>query len=534
MADPAFCAKANPANVKAALGIAGKAVDRFPRDLYLEFTRNGNRTHYQAWREKFLKALDALVSGEVAERKGRFLPAIAERLDALCGWPSWVLPAHDRSLDEFNGKWRSPDLVSTELARHLARILWSVGDRLPAETVARVRHEVNERVFRPYLEWPEKLWWFQGGNNWNAVCHCGCVIAALSMVEDRMTRARFVEGAERGGKVFLAKGFEADGYCSEGMSYWNYGFGHFIDLTLAVRRATGGAVDYCSSPRALAAMRYGLTDQLVRGVSPKFADGDGNPDKGVVARGLEIWPELKGVADAPLPLRSVFPDGQVWLMRLLAADSASFAFACKGGHNGEHHNHNDVGSYNVLVDGKLVSGDVGGEVYTARTFSPRRYESKVLSSYGHPVPRVGGRLQVLGRAAAAKVVKADFTEQKDSVVLDLAKAYDCPTLTALTRTFVFDRLKRTVAITDNVSFSAPTAFESPVMTTNPQSLKGRFSVSATGGDWEKSVEAIENPDRPTAHRIAIRFKEPVVEASVSFVFSCGLNGQTPCGRIQEK
>ena len=522
MVDPDYRANGAEKDVKPAARLMKRPIELFPNDLYLEFSRNGNRTHYQDWRDRFLKSLETLVSGEAAERKGRFAPAIAARLDAICAWPSWVLPAHDRSLDEFRGELRRPDLVSTHMARYLARILASVGDKLPAETVARVRREVHERVFRPYLEWPEKLWWFLGHNNWNSVCHCGSVIAALELIEDRTTRARFVEGAERGMKPFLEFGFEPDGYCSEGMSYWNYGFGHFLDLGLAVRKATGGKVDYFAHPRAIKAMRYAFADQLARGISPKFADGSGNPDEGCIRRGLEVWPELKAEAESPLPIRSVFPDGQVWLMRFPVGAEAGFAFACKGGHNAEHHNHNDVGSYNVLRNGELVAGDVGGEVYTARTFSSHRYESKVINSYGHPVPRVGGRLQLQGREAAARVVRTDFTDAKDTVVLDIAKAYDCPTLAELTRTFSFDRAARTATVTDHVRFTAPTDFESPIMTTRPDRLKGRYSVAATGGDWEEVEEKMENPGRDTPYRRAIRFKAPVTEATVSVTFKEGL------------
>ena len=518
MVDVEFRADGDAKDVKSAARLAASPVDPFPNDLYLEFSQNGNRTHYEAWRGRFLKSLTTLVSGETAERKGRFVPAIAARLEAICTWPSWVLPAHDHSLGNFKNTNVTVDLVSSDLARTLARIFGAVGDALPAETVRRVRDEINRRVFVPYLERPEKQWWFFCHNNWNAVCHAGCVIAALELIEDRTTRARFVEGAERGLPVFLEFGFEKDGYCSEGMSYWNYGFGHFLELGISVRRATDGKVDYFADPRAIKAMRYAFAYRLDKDISPKFADGSGNPDENLIRLGLDVWPELKAEAASALPLRSEFPDGQVWLMRLPAGEGTGFAFGCKGGHNAEHHNHNDVGSYNVLMDGELVSGDVGAEVYTARTFSGRRYESKVLNSYGHPVPRVGGRLQETGRASAARVVKTGFTDAKDTVVLDLAKAYDCPTLAELTRTFSFDRAARTATVTDHVRFTAPTDFESPIMTTKPEKLKGRYSVTATGGDWEETEEKLENPGRATPYRRAIRFKAPVTEATVSVIF----------------
>ena len=50
----------------------------------------------------------------------------------------------------------------------------------------------------------------------------------------------------------------------------------------------------------------------------------------------------------------------------------------KGGHNAENHNHNDVGSFVVALGRATPLVDPGSEVYTARTFSPRRYDSNVL------------------------------------------------------------------------------------------------------------------------------------------------------------
>ena len=536
-AKPAFCDPRGPLcgtarDVAKAGRLMNRPVEPFAEGLYREFVVTGNRSHFQSWRGKFQSHLMTLVAAETKERRGRFVPAIVARLEAICSWPSWILPAHDRKRDVVEGRRQWIDLVSSDLARELARVLAAVGDALPPATVARVRAEIERRVFRPYLDNPRGHWWFLGQNNWNAVCHAGCVIAALELVEEPAARACFVEGAERGSAVFMKHGFEPDGYCSEGMGYWNYGFGHFLDLGLAVRRATGGKVDYLAHPRARQAMRYAAAYQLERGVSPKFADGASNVDTNVVACGLSVWPELRPEFEGDLPLRSEFPDGQVWVMRLPAGDPARFALGIKGGHNAEFHNHNDVGTYCVLLGGRVVAGDIGGEVYTAQTFGPHRYESKVLNSYGHPVPRVAEALQPKGRQHAAKVLRTSFTETCDTVVLDISAAYDCPTLKKLERTFVFDRTAKAATVSDSVVFSAPTAFESPYLTTLPDELKGHVRISATGGAWKLAEDSFDNPGKPTPHRIAVRFDGPVTAATVTFVFSAG-DSQEKQGRVTD-
>ena len=65
--------------------------------------------------------------------------------------------------------------------------------------------------------------------------------------------------------------------------------------------------------------------------------------------------------------------------------------AAKGGHNGESHNHNDIGNFIVYADGEPEIIDVGNCVYTAKTFGAERYELMNTRSKNHNVPLIGGR-----------------------------------------------------------------------------------------------------------------------------------------------
>ena len=51
-----------------------------PDDLYLEFSRNGNRVNYQKALAEKTAPLNALLLAECAERQGRFVPAIVAAL----------------------------------------------------------------------------------------------------------------------------------------------------------------------------------------------------------------------------------------------------------------------------------------------------------------------------------------------------------------------------------------------------------------------------------------------------------------------
>jgi hypothetical protein len=77
----------------------------------------------------------------------------------------------------------------------------------------------------------------------------------------------------------------------------------------------------------------------------------------------------------PPLLRDVwFDELQVMAAREQAGSAAGFYVSAKGGHNDESHNHNDVGSFVVYLDGKPLLVDPGVETYNIKTFSPQRYE----------------------------------------------------------------------------------------------------------------------------------------------------------------
>ena len=134
------------------------------------------------------------------------------------------------------------------------------------------------------------------------------------------------------------------------------------------------------------------------------------------------------------------------------------------------------------------------------------------------MPVVGGCLQPAGGRFAAKVLKTDFSDARDVVALDLAGAYDVKTLKSLTRTFVFDRTAKTFAVTDKVAFSSPTAFEE-VYTTFEGEKFGKVTVDVKASD--RTVQArdhVDNPNRISPDRHAVRFEKPVTEAEITLTF----------------
>ncbi|HRR32937.1 MAG TPA: heparinase II/III family protein [Kiritimatiellia bacterium] len=532
-----------------------------PDELYLEFTTNGNRRNYERPYGQRTQRITSLLLAECLEDKGRFLPALERDLLAVCDERSWTMPAHDGSLSNFKGTRLTIDLGSSARGWLLSEVDAWLGHRLSPEVRERLRSEVRRRVLGPYLNVIRDgningNWWMRCNNNWNAVCSAGVVGCALALLESREERALVLAAVEFSNPFFIS-GFTDDGYCSEGMGYWNYGFGHYVMMGLAVRAATGGQLDLFTCDKLPRIAAYAKGYQIQPGRAPWFADGGGAPSHEIWALVRQVYPAavpadmpvpplLKGghaiiglrafgqepppAVDAKesLPIRTYFQDAQVLITRSGGTThDVPFGAAIKGGHNAEHHNHNDVGSYAIVLDGMEMLGDPGGEIYTRRTFSRERYVSQMLNSYGHPVPVVAGQLQTTGRHAAARVLEATFSDTRDLFRIDYAAAYRVPDLTTLTRTFTHDRTARVMTISDEVRFTTAQTFSVPIITYREVTrIDGttlhlhdkqrcvEVKIIAEGGEWRLEEEWIVNPGKASPRRLAVTFAAPVTSARV--------------------
>lgn len=296
-------------------------------------------------------------------------------------------------------------------------------DRLSPEVKARVQCAFREKVFRPVyrcLEETKPFWWFTVTNNWNSVCLAGVTGAALTLLADKEERAYFVAAAEKY-NVYGMKGYADDGYCSEGVGYYNYGFRAYILLREEVCRATQGKIDFFREPKFVHIAQYGRKIQMNEGVCPAYSDCriGLSPDKFILdycdrALGITSAEEkyiLPSGNNFSLYLIELFPH-QVWKMEMTdgirqalqegsdslrayyekagilvarpaKGSSCTLAVSAKGGNNAENHNHNDIGSYAVALGKCTMVGDQGGPFsypgdYLVRKL-PRSIRSKVLS-----------------------------------------------------------------------------------------------------------------------------------------------------------
>jgi len=350
-----------------------------PDELFLDYSHTGNRDRCQKVLSQRAERLEMFTLAECFENHGRFLPPLTNVIAALGAERTWVYPAHDGKLDSFYGRTTNLDLRATAVAWELATADHLLGDKLSAETRRLIRENVNRRVLGPFRDMVagrrEELGWLRATHNWNAVCLAGVTGAALALEESPETRATFIAAAEHYIRNFL-KGFTPDGYCSEGVGYWNYGFGRFVMMAETIREVTGGHVDLLTVPAALPAALFASRAEILNGIYPSIADCSPGtrPDEkltrylderlglSVTGNREELFLRPAGALAATAlfaflppqlpvaqradrtgdsPMRTWFKDGGVLICRPASANDLPFAAVLKGGHNAEHHNHND-------------------------------------------------------------------------------------------------------------------------------------------------------------------------------------------------
>lgn len=536
-------------------------------EAYLAFSRTGLRPDGERMMAARHRRLAPLVLAECIENSGRFLGAIDEVLRAICEEPTWTLPAHDRDLKSFSGEVPYVDLNASRVAGNLAEALHVLDDKVGPGTREVIRQTLQRRVFGPVdrsFRTGVGHWWLETTNNWNAVCLAGVTGAALTTLPDPGERARFAAGAARHA-VRTIEGFNNDGYCSEGLGYFNYGFRHYLLLREYLFQATSGYLDLLDHPKVARIARYPVDLEMNPGVWPAVADCRFNMTASpfvmwylneALQLGLEDYRsshinplfDLRDTflvafhgapsrvaggdqAQAGGRLSSWFEETGFLVSRPLRPDGLSAAM--KGGHNAEHHNHNDVGSFSIAVGPHLLMGDPGGpHAYNAGTFGPDRYViHPSLASIGHPVPLPGGVQQRAGRDAQARVLDFASSGTADHLSLDLSSAYSLAGLESLQRSFHYDRSGQgSLVVTDTFAFTAPSTFETALTTHYAWRQTGPNSLEFSEGDYrllavietetgEITLESLEIADSAPAYtRIGIRLKglHPAGQLSIRF------------------
>lgn len=483
---------------------ADKIVDeRIPRltaSLYLDFHRTGRRDRYQDKEFDRIRNLGVLTAAECMERDSQYLDKIHDYIWTICEQTTWLLPAHTHiGHDEFaeEGLIRNvgPDkrflgLHTTRFAHILAEIRYVLGEQLHPVVRERIENEIDERVLIPYET--ETIYSWEIGpeaNNWNAVCNASILCAAIHVLEDDKRLAEILKKGIDSLHYFLNY-FDSDGWTTEGLHYWNYGFRHYVHLAHLLDKMTDGTFDLLAVPIVEKIAKSPLETELSPGTHLPFSDtiltetiqpyvgcylGSyfGTPElsyKGLTAmdsvefgRPLRLFRNLSWCyhfgekrASYSLPLRTYFQDSEVFITRNQPS-SDCLVLAAKGGDNGgiHNHNHNDCGAFVIHHAGETLIQDVGSPKYDADYQDPeKRYEIFAARSLGHSVPLVNGMEQGAGEEFDAKITQTNFADDHDVFRVDLSDCYPPDAdIDSLSRRFSYTRGDQPrVEVEDQVQF----------------------------------------------------------------------------------
>src|SRR5215510_7848636 len=231
--------------------------ETLPATLALEFKRNGNRSRYEAVRDRRRKKLQDLVIAECMEGKGRFIDEIANGVWLTCEESFWGVPAHLGAQKAGIGLPDVTEPIVDLFAAETASLLsWSAYLLSPELTTVsklipqRIRLEVERRLLTPCLRRDDFGWMGFSGkpvNNWNPWICSNWLTAVLLQEPDEQRRKAAVYKIVRCLDHFL-NGYHDDGGCDEGPSYWGRAGASLFDCLELLHGATGGALSAYDAP----------------------------------------------------------------------------------------------------------------------------------------------------------------------------------------------------------------------------------------------------------------------------------------------
>ncbi|MBQ9547679.1 MAG: heparinase II/III family protein [Bacteroidales bacterium] len=480
--------------------------------------------------------LEVLALTECATGKGKYVKPVNDALRKIVRQPIWT---HPRNYDP-KQKVQAIELAAQAYATAVGTTLYLMDDLIEPDLRREAIDTLYSKVFNPLLASLEpgakrRHNWLVGTNNWNTACLSGVLTAALAAAPDKHLRAQVASIAERYSINYTA-GYNEDGYCTEGMSYYNYGFDKYLIVREELFRVTGGQIDiFRASPKVPAMMLFPFGMQMYSDLPPlknsyaSIADCGSNkrPSAGILFYNLKYlgidepsfanynthtrltstydllmaftdWDSFPSVGAEfkPDPLRSYFSDSGILTCRPAAESPARLAVTMKGGHNAEHHNHNDVGAYNICLDGIFMMEDPGIAPYTGVTFSNKRYTINTINSYGHPVPTVDGAQQKEGVRAPAPVLANEFSAKEDRFAIEMKDFYTpaVADLQSIKRSFLYERSdKPAFTVRDEFSAGAAHVYESAITTRSEVSVKKNVITFTRDGLKLKATVTSDGP-----------------------------------------
>lgn len=473
---------------------------------YLRFSEDGNREAYEEEYFEKRRNLLCLILLELIEGKGDCLGRIIDGVWNICEESSWVIPAHNNHMQcQLMNKLPDVtkkdfiDLFSAETGAVLSWAYYFFKDdmnKVSPLIANRLVYEVDRRVNRPYLQYDNMSWMGldkKRVNNWNPWIVGNCLMTTMLIEGDEDKRKQAVLKSTQILDQFLDQYMREylDGGCDEGTSYWNAAGACLFDSLEMLYQVTSGAISLYQEKLVFNIGEYIAKMHVSKGTFVNFADGSLSVPlsynqierfgKRVSSDYMIQFAKAMG-QDERLPRisdngyftyrtlqdilgfkkdkekRECIPykkdiwleNLQVFCARTEETGEGLFVVA-KGGHNNESHNHNDIGNFIVYEGAEPILIDPGVETYTAKTFSPERYDIWTMQSAYHNLPLINGVMQCAGEQYKAKEVSYFVEDKRTWFSLELKETYEAQAgISKFHRSISLDRVSSSIEIIDEI------------------------------------------------------------------------------------
>ncbi len=515
----------------------GEAASKLPFQsisaaVAMNYLRTGDRDQYQ--KESFGKRnqLMDMVLAESIEGKGRFIDQIMNGVWSICEESFWGVAAHLGIQKAGNGlpdvEDITVDLFSAETGTVLALTDYFTGNSLAKISPLirpRIYYEVNRRILLPLEKDSDRYGYLGNGkrnlcvNNWNPWVISNWMAANLLLENNQERRNKTIQHQLSLIDLYV-NGLGEDGATDEGPSYWFAAGACMFDALAILDNASKGKLNIYDAPiiKKMGAYIYqthikGLYFINVADAAPK-----------ITPNGILLYRFGKAVNDSLMQqfgswayhtyensklgieqfyrTRNLFnlvshkecnlyPPKEVmtrdvWLpdIQLMAArlDNGLYV-ASHAGHNGESHNHNDVGDFLVYDEGFPVIIDVGAGTYTSKTFSAQRYNLWFNTSPYHNLPTINQKEQKPGKLYGASDVQYHSNENTVKFSMNMAKSWSEDVgISKWNRTLLIER-KKGISIADNYA-----------LTKKPESLTQTFMTTCLVNIDKPGLIVFEEPN----------------------------------------
>ena len=483
---------------------------------YMDYYRTGSAPKYNAGIRRTILFQAMMI--ECLEGKGELIDKIIDLVWAICEESSWIHPGHNNHMHNYmwSGVMKNAlpdvtdfnfiDLAAGVTASVLTWVYYFLRDRLDEESplvCKRIELELYKRIIIPFMHHDDLTWFGCYGhkiNNWNPWILEKIMPLAMVTVKDPDLQAEYIARCMEKLDIY-AEDCNPDGGCDEGPGYWGMAGASLFDCLEELYLFTGGKLNFFDWPVIKNCGEYIVKARVCGNEYVNFADNGHNQQQDAVMlyrfskyvnsprlqaaatsmevaytadegsdpfRKLQNFCALEEFQKAPrlpdIPQDDWLPDTEI----LYARDKKNqLTAAAKGGFNNESHNHNDLGNFICSYNGQQIFIDLGAPMYTAKTFSPYRYEIWIVQSAWHNCAKLNGFDQHDGDDYKAQILDCQLGEEITTLSMELKGAYVPEAgIESYIRTFTMDKENSVWTVTDDVKMKEPSEIETHFISIN--------------------------------------------------------------------